>query len=87
MLDASPMSWWSRQTSTVNLQERLSEVLDAVRTIVVATPDLTPTVQVISRWNYTWTSRGDVASDQNILPAWMNIDIGQRQALALPCSS
>ena len=33
----------------------------------------------------TGTSRGDVASDQNILPAWMNTDIGQRQALALPC--
>ena len=29
----------------------------------------------------TGTSCRDVASHQNILPAWMNIDIGQRQAL------
>ena len=87
MLDASPMSWWSRQTSTVNLQERLSEVLDAVRTIVMATPDLTPIVQEISRWNQQGRCAEMLPAIRTSCPTWMNIDIGQRQALALTCSS
>ena len=52
------------EISTVNLQERFFEVLDAIRKIVLEPPVSTPIGHEISRLNSQECQCGDVVSDQ-----------------------